>query len=186
METNIKNENKAHYISAIQQIVTRNGWNLESMSKEAPTLVIFLRHLGCVYCRESLSELKRLRSEIEGRGVRLALVHMGSDDQARKVLEVFGLDDLERFSDPERQLYGAFGLERSNLGRLFAPATLLDMLKTSFSSNISLRHSVGKVIGDALQMPGVFLLSDGQIVGDFKSASLTERPDYLELAALQC
>jgi hypothetical protein len=186
MKNIIKHAKKASYDRAIQQVVSRNGWDLESMSHEAPTLIIFLRHLGCVYCRESLTELMRLRPEIESRGVRIALVHMGNDTQAREVLEVFGLDDVERFSDQEQRLYKAFDLERSQLGSFFSPATLFDMLKTSFSFRTSLWHSVGKVVGDALQMPGVFLLSDGQIVGNFKAESLTERPDYLELAALKC
>lgn len=133
-----------------------------------------------------MAELQRLRQEIESHGVRIALVHMGTDDQARKVLEVFGLDDLERFSDQECRLYHAFGLERSHFGHFFTATTLLDMLKTGLSPQIALRHSVGKIIGDVLQMPGVFLLNDGEIIADFKSTKLTERPDYLELAAMEC
>ena len=60
------------------------------------------------------------------------------------------------------------------------------MLKTGLSSKISLRRSVGKVVGDVLQMPGVFLLNNGDIIADFKSTSLADRPDYLELAAMEC
>jgi hypothetical protein len=133
-----------------------------------------------------LAELQRLRQEIESHGVRIALVHMGTDEQARKVLEVFDLNDIERFSDQEHRIYHAFGLERSHFGHFFTATTLLDMLKTGLSSKIALRHSVGMVIGDVLQMPGVFLLNKGEIIGDFKSSSLTERPDYLELAAMEC
>jgi hypothetical protein len=186
MNDDIRHENSSSYISAIQQVVSRNGWSLESISNETPTLIIFLRHLGCIYCRESLAELQRLRQEIESHDVRLAIIHMGSDEQARNVLEVFGLDDVERFSDQERRLYHAFGLERSHFGHFFNATTLLDMLKTGLSSKVALRHSVGKVIGDVLQMPGVFLLNNGEIIADFKSTSLTERPDYLELAAMEC
>jgi len=186
MQTLDDQEIRAHYAHTIQQVVTRDGWNLESLSKDAPTLVVFLRHLGCVYCRESLAELERLRSTIEGKGVRIALVHMGTDDQARNLLDAFGLDDLPRFSDPDRRLYEAFGLERTTMGKLFQPKTLFDMVKTSVTSDVALRRTVGKVVGDALQMPGVFLIRDGRIVGDFRPDQLTERPDYLELAALEC
>lgn len=133
-----------------------------------------------------MADLQQLRPEIESLGVRLALVHMGTEEQAREVLEVFELDDLERFSDQERRLYRAFGLERSHLGQFFSATTLLDMLKTGLSSKIALRHSVGRIVGDVLQMPGVFLLTNGKIISDFKSKVITERPDYLELAAMEC
>lgn len=156
------------------------------MSKEAPTLVIFLRHLGCVYCRESLAELYRLRDEIEAKGVQIALVHMGSEFQARELLKGFELDEIETFSDPDRRLYEAFGLERTTVRRLLAPNNLFDMLRTGVTSDVALRRSVGRVVGDVLQMPGVFLFKNGRIVGDFRPERPGERADYLEMAAMEC
>lgn len=110
MNTTPPHTNSLSYTNAIKQVTSRNGWTLEAMSQDTPTLLIFLRHLGCVYCRESLAELQRLRQEIQSHGVRIALVHMGTDAQALKVLEIFGLEDIERFSDQECRLYRAFGL----------------------------------------------------------------------------
>jgi len=148
--------------------------------------VVFLRHLGCIYCRESLSELRRLQSEIEAKGVRIALVHMGSEGEARVLLEAFGLDSLTRFSDPERRLYEAFGLERTTMARMLAPSSIVSMFKSIVRSAVPLRRSMGKVVGDALQMPGVFLLSENRIIDDYRPEHLSTRPDYLKLAALEC
>jgi hypothetical protein len=46
----------------------QNGESLLSLSRRRPQLVVCLRHLGCTFCRESLADLARLRSEIESTG----------------------------------------------------------------------------------------------------------------------
>ena len=171
-----------HYLDAVKAVTSQNGWDLAALSMSTPTLVVFVRHLGCVFCRESLAELRRLRGDIESNGVRIAVVHMGNDAQGRELLETYGLDDLERFSDPEKQLYAAFGLERTRIGRLLGPRTWLDFIQSGFRNGFSL----GRVVGDILQMPGVFLVSEGRIIGDYKHRTVSDRPEYLKLAAMEC
>ena len=174
------------YRHAITEIVSKNGWDLRSLSSETPALVVFLRHFNCIYCRESLAELRRLRSQIEAEGVTIAVVHMGTESQAEDLLSLFGLSNVERFSDPERRLYRAFGLERTSLGQLLAPASWMGMVRAGLKSQFIPGKKLKGMVGDVLQMPGVFLLSDGNIVGDFKPQRADKRPDYLELAAMKC
>lgn len=174
------------YQRAVKEVVSKNGWDLESLSRETPILVVFLRHLNCIYCRESLAELKRLRSQIETVGVRIAVVHMGSEAQMIQLLSFFGLEDVERFSDPERRLYQAFGLERTTLGQLVGPASWLGIFRAGLRAPFIPGKKIEGIVGDVLQMPGVFLLSGGRIVGDFKPNRADERPEYLELAAMEC
>lgn len=174
------------YQHAVKEIVSKNGWDLESLSHERPTLVVFLRHLNCIYCRESLAELSRLRGKIEAHGAGIAVVHMGSEEQAEYLLSLFDLNDVERFSDPERQLYLAFGLERTTLGKLVRPESWMGMLRAGVRSQFLPGKKLEGIVGDVLQMPGVFLLSDGRIMGDFRPERVDQRPEYLELAALEC
>lgn len=179
-------QNEFAYQRAVKEIVSKNGWDLESLSHEGPTLVVFLRHLNCIYCRESLAELKRLRAQIEAEGVRIAAVHMGTEEQAQELLSLFDLNDVERFSDPERRLYNAFGLERTTLGQLLAPTSWLGMVRAGLKSQFLPGKKLKGIVGDVLQMPGVFLLHEGRIVGDFKPHRVDNRPEYLEMAALEC
>lgn len=179
-------QNEFAYRRAVKDIVSKNGWDLESLSHEAPLLVVFLRHFNCIYCRESLAELKRLRGAIEAAGVRIAAVHMGTESQAGALLDLFGLDDIERFSDPERRLYEAFGLERTTLGQLMGPASWLGMLRAGIRGQFLPGKKIDGIVGDILQMPGVFLLHQGRIIGDFQPDRADKQPDYLELAALEC
>lgn len=174
------------YEHAIKEVVSRNGWDLQSLSSERPTLVVFLRHLNCIYCRESLAELGRLREAIDEQGVAIALVHMGSEEEAEYLLSLFELKHIERFSDPNRRLYQAFGLERATLGQLAGPASWVGMVRAGIRSQFLPGKKLQGIVGDILQMPGVFLLNDGRIVGDFRPERADERPDYLELAALEC
>jgi peroxiredoxin len=174
------------YQRAVKEIVSKNGWDLESLSEERPTLVVFLRHFNCIYCRESLAELGRLRQSIEAEGAQIAAVHMGTESQAETLLSLFNLEDVERFSDPERRLYHAFGLERATLGQLLTPSSWIGHLRAGLKSPFLPGTRLKGIVGDVLQMPGVFLLKDGKIVGDFKPDRLDKRPEYLEMAALQC
>jgi peroxiredoxin len=176
-------QNELAYRRAVHEVVSQNGWNLESLSHEAPTLVVFLRHFNCIYCRESLAELGRLRGEIEEAGVRMATVHMGTESQAKQLLALFDLLDVERFSDPEQRLYTAFGLERASLGQLLGPATWLGMARAGLKKPFLPGKRIRGRIGDVLQMPGVFLLSGGRVVGDFKPDRVDKRPDYLEMVS---
>jgi len=174
------------YKQSIKEIVSKNGWDLQSLSQEGPTLVIFLRHFNCIYCRESLAELGRLRQSIEAEGARIAAVHMGTESQAEELLTLFDLQDIERFSDPERKLYQAFGLERTTLGQLLTPKSWLGFLRAGIKAPFLPGSRLQGIVGDVLQMPGVFLIKDGKIVGDFKPDRADKRPEYLELAALEC
>lgn len=174
------------YQHALKEVVSRNGWDLDSLSHESPTMVVFLRHLNCIYCRESLAELSRLRSEIETHGAKIAIVHMGSEEQAEQLLELFNLEDVEQFSDPERQLYQAFGLERTTLGQLIRPDSWFGLLRAEIRNQFFPGKKLEGVVGDILQMPGVFLLNEGCIIADFKPERVDKRPEYLELAAMEC
>ena len=179
-------QNEFAYQRAVKEIVSKNGWDLESLSHESPLLVVFLRHLNCIYCRESLAELKRLRRQIEAEGIRIAAVHMGTETQAKELLSFFDLLDIERFSDPERRLYNAFGLERTTIARMLGPASWVGMVRAGLKSRFLPGKKISGIVGDVLQMPGVFLLNKGSIVGDFKPERVDKSPQYLELAALEC
>ncbi len=160
---------------------TQFGVSLDELSKLSPLLLVFLRHNGCMFCREALSDLQRQRHAIEAQGVRIALVHQGSDAQARSLLANYGLDDLPRVSDPERYLYRAFGLGRGDLLKLAGPTVWW----RGFQAAVLEGHGFGRVVGDAFQMPGVFLIFHGEVLRSYRHQTAADRPDYLRLATLE-
>lgn len=162
----------------LQNALTNQGSGLAELSRQSPLLVVFLRHSGCPFCREALADIAEHRREIEEGGTRVVLVHMSTDKQAESFFAQYHLDDLPRISDPECSLYRQFGLVRGT----HAQVAGLKIWWRGFQATILKRHGVGRIIGDVLQMPGAFLVVDGEIVRTFRPENSAERPDYAEMA----
>ena len=163
------------------RVRTNDGMSLLQLSKEHPIMLLFLRHAGCMFCREALSDVAAQRKQIEATGTRIVLVHMSREPQAGSFFRKYGLEDLPRVSDPQRSLYRAFGLGRGGLMQLAGPAVWLRAIHAAMFD----RHGVGKAAGDVFQMPGVFMVYHGHVVRSFVHHSIADRPDYRGFVALQ-
>ena len=108
----------------MERAFTQSGQTLGMLSRERPTLVVFLRHSGCTFCRQALADIAARRSAIEVGGAGIVLVHMGDDASAATFFSEYGLGDVARISDPHRLLYRAFELRRGSLWQLFAPQVI--------------------------------------------------------------
>lgn len=158
---------------------TQKGLTLLEMSTRWPTMVVFLRHFGCPFCREALADLASQREAIESNGVRIALVHMSSEEEAAAFFRRHDLQDVARVSDPDQAVYRAFGLDRGRLMRIFGPREFARGFQAAFLD----RHGIAIPSSDAFQMPGVFLVFHGEVIRAFRHQSAADRPDYVELSA---
>ena len=164
-------------VAAMAELTDREGVTLLERTKKAPTLVVFLRHAGCTFCKEALADLAATRDRIERDGVRLALVSMTDQTRADAWLAEHNLDDAPHFADPDRRLYASFGLTRGTLAQAFGPTVFARGLRATLDG-----HLVGKLEGDGFQMPGVFLVHNGTILRAFRHETVADRPDYAALA----
>lgn len=153
------------------------GTTLADHSRRHPLLVVFLRHSGCTFCRETLAELRDRRHDIESSATRIVLVHMTSDAPAQELFARFALADLDRIADPQRTLYRAFNLPRGSFTQLFGPRVVLRGIAATLRG-----HTVASPDADAFQLTGAFLVKDGRIVAGRPNRSAAERPDYAALA----
>ncbi|NIQ97562.1 MAG: AhpC/TSA family protein, partial [Desulfuromonadales bacterium] len=144
---------------ALKEAITNKGISLYDLSHQSAVLVVFLRHFGCTFCRETVDELVRLRRPFEQNGIRLAFVHMGTEDEADEFFAHYDIEDEHLVSDPDRRLYQAFDLRRGTLGQLLGPRVWWRGLK----DGVFKRYGIGKSNGDEYQMPGVFLIHKGRI-----------------------
>jgi peroxiredoxin len=156
----------------------QSGRSLQELTTERPHLVVFLRHFGCTFCRETLADLVDRRHDIEAHGLGIALIHMGDETEAAAFLSHYGLDDLSRIADPGQHLYRAARLHRGSLWQLLGPKVWWRAL----AGGALREHGVGRLLGDGFQMPGAFVVSEGQVLYEFRHRSAADRPDYLELA----
>jgi peroxiredoxin len=171
-------QKKNDFIEALTETIDNGGLSLAERSDSTPVLVVFLRHGGCTFCREALSDIRDKRPTIERAGTATCLVHMMNDDEARKLFASYGLDDLPRISDPDRSLYHAFGLEQGRIGQLLN----WKVWWRGIVAGIIHRHGAGRLMGDGRQMPGVFLLEKNRIVRSFRHRTAADRPDYIEVS----
>lgn len=154
------------------------GQRLDDRANVQAQLVVFLRHAGCTFCRESLADIAEQRSAIESRGCGIVLVHMGDNERDAALFEKHDLADIPRLADPDCRLYRQFGLDMGGFAELLGPTVWL----RGFMTALVRGHGVGRLRGNGFQMPGVYLYHCGQILGGFQHARASDRPDYTELA----
>lgn len=153
--------------------------SLLEITNSSPTLLLFLRHFGCPFCRETLSDIHNLLPELERLGIRPVLVHMGDEEDTFALFAKYGLSPLSRVSSPNRMLYKAFGLERAKTGEFLCADTVRRCGEALLGG-----HSPGKVQGDLMQMPGVFLVHRNRILSSFRHKHAGDRPDYVRLSRI--
>ncbi len=157
------------------RIITHKGNDLDTMSKSFPLLLVFLRHFGCIFCREALSDIASLKKTLESKNMQVIFVHMTEPSIAEQYFEEYGLKDIEQIPDAEKRLYRAFGLKMGRFSQLFGLKVWARGYKLAKESehNLSLKQ-----VGDNRQMPGVFLIHKGKVVKQFIHRTVSDLPDY--------
>jgi hypothetical protein len=145
---------------ANQRALSSNGQGLASMSRDRDVLVVFLRHAGCTFCRETLDELSKRREEWTLKKIQPVVVHMGSPDEGNAMMARWGLSDVPHISDPECRLFQAYQLPRGTFSQLFGLRVWIE----GFRAAILKGYGFGKLVGDGFQMSGAYLIRDGRIV----------------------
>lgn len=156
------------------EMKTNTGENLRAISDQQPVMLIFLRHFGCTFCRESLSDIAQKQDNIEQGGTRIVFVHMTKPHIAKDYFKRYNIRDAVHISDPNCQYYKAFGLTKGTFNQLFGLQSWL----RGFDAGVIRQHWVGKQLGDGFQMPGIFMLQEGEIRERFVHKLASDRPDY--------
>jgi peroxiredoxin len=169
---------RMHIADALRGARTESGRVLLELAEESPVLLVFLRHFGCAFCRQAISDVSDVRERLTRLGVRPVFVHMGPPAIALRTFAHYGMEDVERVCDPAAELYKVFGLgKRSAYRQPFE----WSVLKAWFIDGALWKHGIGKVHGDGDQMHGVFFLRGAEVVRKFVHKSFADRPDYLRL-----
>ena len=155
-----------------------NGTDLLEASRQQPQFLVFLRHFGCTFCREALSDLASINERLGHAGARLVLVHMASPDEACDMFDSHGIQGVTAISDPDRVLYRAFALRRGSPSQLMG----WSVWKRGWEAGVKQGHGLGWLRGDAAQMPGAFVVSNGHVAAQFIHETAADRPDYVVLA----
>ncbi len=157
---------------------THRGKNLLQLSNRQPVMLVFLRQFP--FCREALDEIQRKKAVIEGEGTRLVFVHLAEQEEAQAYFEKAGLQEEHRISDPNGIMYSAFGLDRES----FNPQTGWRFRLQRLTSLLPVKGTAA-ILGSGSQMPGIFLINEGEIVKSYRQGPAAKRPDYVSLATCE-
>lgn len=122
---------------------------LRSLYADGPLAMVFLRHLGCVFCREQVAMLHDYQAS------RLVFVVMASPKETAQFRQE--MNSPHTFlCDEAQELYRAFGLKRGGVGQMFNLKTFKRGMEATRAG-----HRVGRPVGDPWVLGGAFLVSQG-------------------------
>jgi len=159
---------------------TNRGESLDLIASKQKVLLVFLRHFGCTFCRETMADLANVRSEIESSDIKIVVVHMVKLGLAGDILKLYNLDDVSHISDPAQALYNRFGLHKVGFRALFG----IRNWWRAFIAGVLKGHLVGKPSGDPYQMPGVILYHKKKVINNFEYKFISDRPNFMKVANL--
>ena len=169
----------AKFPTILQDFQTHDGQNLSQLTQDSPTLLIFLRHFGCTFCREALADIAQLEDKLTSMGTQLVFVHMSDEQKANTFFAKYSLQRAHFISDPNCRLYEAMELKRANFQQVFGWKSWA----RGIQAGIIKKHAVGLLEGDGFRMPGAFLVYQNQILKSFKHRSAADIPDYQDLVS---
>jgi hypothetical protein len=125
-----------------------------------PTLLIFLRHLGCLFSREWLAEIQS--SDASDPSFPSTLyVHLGTKEQGDAFFEGTA-PEARAVADPKRFYYKALGVPSASPLQLLDPRVWACGIRATRSG-----HKPSKPVGDPLIMPGLFLVEGNHVTWKF-------------------
>jgi peroxiredoxin len=176
--------------SALEDVVLHDpeghAVRLGDLWSERPAVLVFVRHFGCVFCRELAVDIHRHREEFEEADVELVVIGHGSAAHAadfRKLQNV----DLRLLVDPDRKVYELAGAKVATLNELIGPRQILRGLRATVMSRLgqgSIAVHQGKILGHAAQLGGVLIVApDGTVRYAHLSEESGDNPPAREVLA---
>ena len=127
----------------------------EALYENCTTAVIFVRHFGCIFCRERIDELSQYLPRIKASGGHAVIIGVGSAAMAAGFADAFKTP-IPIYSDPDRNAYRLagmtrnFGISLKTIGRAW--------------TNYKKGRRQGAVQGDPWQQGGLMVIRKDGVV----------------------
>ncbi len=125
-----------------------------------PTLLVFLRHLGCLFAQEWLAEIQASGTS-DPSFPAVLYFHLGTKEQGDSFFEP-SAPEARAVADPKRLFSKALGVPSASPIQLLDPRVWACGLRATRQG-----HKQGKPVGDPLVMPALFLVEGNQITWKF-------------------
>ena len=150
---------------------------IETLWADRAVVLVFVRHFGCLFCRQQVMEMDAYTPSIRSRGAELFVIGNGSVEEARAFRASQALQ-CQMLTDPARLTFRALGMPRG-FHTVLRPSVLVRAVK---ARQQGFRQS--GVAGDPYQQGGVVVIAKGgQELYRFVSRAAGHRPRPKEVIA---
>lgn len=171
---NYEEDSKTSFADLAKMVRTNKGDRLIELSNKRPLLLVFIRHLGCTFCRETVSEISEIENKIKEKNLEPVFVHLSDPSFGDKFFGEYFNHEVSHISDPTRVLYRALKIKRGSLWQLYG-------LKTWYRGIVAAifkgHGGVKSIEGDVMQLGAYFILDKGQIVFSHYNGNASEQFD---------
>ena len=142
---------------------------------QQPTLVVFLRHFGCIFCRELVADVRRA-AETTPDYPPVLFVYQGTPAEGKTFFADLWPEAVA-IADAEQQLYHRFGLTQGSAAQMFGAQVWACGVRAALKG-----HFIGKPIGDPWMMPGVFVVHGERVLWQHDFSHAGDHPNIPKLA----
>lgn len=141
------------------------------------TLLVFLRHFGCVFCRETLADLREV-AEADESFPDVIFFAQASPRESRVFLRRYW-PGARAISDSEQVFYDGFGIGRANKFILLSPKFFAAKRRANAKG-----HEGGPISGDIWRMPAAFVVEGDRVLWGYEPKHPGDHPDFESIPAL--
>jgi hypothetical protein len=163
--------------SALVLDVDAQPVRLGELWAKRPVILVFVRHFGCLFCREQAVQIRDVFDRLRAAGADVAFVGSGTPDQAEMFRSDYDLP-FPVYVDPSLRAFRIARLERG-VGRTLGPGSLAAGLR-AFRAG----YRQGHTEGDPWQLGGAIVVGPGhKVFYAYRSATAGDHPDPEALIA---
>ncbi len=161
----VKHDNVDLISLSLCVLIDENGdkVNMYDLWKNQIAIFVYLRHFGCIFCRQHAKEIWENREKYQKNGAKIFFIGNGASYLIKYFKEDLGIQDAKIFTDPSLESFKASGFKRGFLAAL-GPRAAVNAVKAVIDG-----HSQGgmykKEQGDLWQLGGILVVKPEGKVG---------------------
>jgi hypothetical protein len=139
-----------------------------------PKLLVFVRHFGCIFCREMIADV-RAAAEKDVTFPDVIFFYQGTAAQGQDFFSSL-YPTAKAIADLPKVFYDGFGLQQGGMKEMFGAEVWACGIRAALKG-----HFIGAPIGDPWVMPGLFLVHHHRIVWQHDFSHAGDHPDWTSL-----
>jgi hypothetical protein len=162
------------YRRPVHGLRLRPGTLADQLEGDRPTLLVFLRHFGCPFCKEAVHDI-RATIDKDPSFPPVLFFSQACPDEAVPFFEKHW-PDARVVCDPDKEIYYAMGLRQGTFSQVWG----LRVWTCSFRA-FAKGNFIGRPVGDPWLMPGVFLVRGPEIIWSHEYEHQGDNPEWSKI-----